>query len=239
MKSRSLILLVGCLWLALILGCVGAGPPKTQTNCVWSAEHPPDIRGVKLGMNLDQVQKQFPQIKAANPDEFGLIEIYLKNKTFSRPKSSIHPTMVERIKNEWSGDVVDPAQYPQFKGIFGMEIGVLDGKVTSIMVIYPDETLPDEDFRKRVKETYNLPDEVEKSSPVSCNDLEIRTGHLLREINYGTGFFERDVVDWAKSFSVVDKNADAVLQKRKDQKAENKAKAKREEQERKAREFKP
>ncbi len=208
-----------------------------KTECVLSIEQSPVLRGLKLGMSMDQVQKQFPRMIIKPPNEFGLTQLLLENKTVTKigDIGSMHLS----LKEDYS---VDPALYPAFKDIYGVQVDILDGRVTSIDVLYPKKELSLDDFRKRVKETYNLSDSFLKNGSVACDGFEISTEYLSYSFNPGitpnsSWYNVSDNVGFILRFSET-KTRD-VLKRRETQKARQEEEAERKKREGKVNGFKP
>ena len=96
-------------------------------QCALRAGQLPEVRGLRLGMTAAELKARYPRLEIGPADEFGQAKVGL-----------------------WSNQLaqVDAAA---FKGVFGLGLGLLDGRVVEFGLTY--ESLPWKDLAQFVAKT--------------------------------------------------------------------------------------
>lgn len=107
---------------------------RTAPTCSLKLAQAPAIRGLRLGMTVDQVSEFFPQVKSAKEDMVGIAQAGRIPIALSRKKSD-------------------------FEGIEAFSFGFLDQRLTSLGVEYDKSVTWDnvDQFTNRLSEALGLP----------------------------------------------------------------------------------
>jgi hypothetical protein len=138
------------LLLAIVLGTASVVPgqtPSTAGDCKLTMANAPAIRGLRLGMTIDQALAVFPGAQADSDLKAMLARDYFGSQTA----------------------YVDPANYEskgEFVGVNTIHFSFLDGRLTSFSILYKGpEWNSDEQFAAKVAEALSLPG-VESWKPI-------------------------------------------------------------------------
>jgi hypothetical protein len=131
------------LLLATVLGAAsvvaGQTPSATAGDCKLTVAQAPGIRGLRLGMTIDQTLAVFPSAQADSEVRRQLGRDYFGSQSAS----------------------VDPAKYEskeKFVGVNSINLSFLDGRLTNFSILYKGpEWKSDEQFAASVAEALNLP----------------------------------------------------------------------------------
>lgn len=183
----------------LILPTPIAGHLQNESMCTLTISESPAIRGIKLGMSVDQLLSLFPGSHERDHNKRAL------------ENSQAHPNFgIARLgfqPSEYSSAVQE-----RFAGISWISVVAFDGQITEIMVSYQDPPKgprwPHVDlFIAKLVETFGLPDLAEwlstgvQSKTLKCSGFELRAGALsggsfwLINRNYIDTWTERTAAD--------------------------------------------
>jgi hypothetical protein len=168
----------------------------------------PEIRGLRLGLELSRVQDIFPSLRNLTTDEFGVIK-------------------------EGNVPVVQAADRSKYAGIdfFGLEF--LDGHLTSIYVAYDGSATwkSADEFAAKVSESLSLPNAWKKVIVTDKTMARIPTYvHLLDHQRYMecNGFEVRAGIDpeyFHSNVSITGLGAEGVIKRRQMRREEEKRQA--------------
>lgn len=187
----------------------------SQPTCANSARDL-NMRGLRLGMNLEEVRARVPRLSVRQPDQFGYTEVVIRpTRSGPGPES--------------------------LKGVTGAVLDFLDGRLFYILMVY-DNSVPwnsADQFISRISSALNLTGEWE-----TYPEIHPYRGEALKTLNCGkyqfiAGFI---VSDDYKKLPVIywyDDSARNALRDRKDSEAEKLRRKKLQEEEEKRRAFKP
>jgi hypothetical protein len=96
-------------------------------QCALNAGQLREVRGLRLGMSAAELKARYPRLEAGPPDEFGQARVRL-----------------------WS-DQLAQVDASAFRGVFGLSLGLLDGRVVEFVLTY--ENLPWKDLAQFVAKT--------------------------------------------------------------------------------------
>lgn len=96
-------------------------------QCALKGGQLPEVRGLRLGMTAAELKTRYPRLEVGAPDEFGQAKAMLWRDQLAQ---------------------VDAAA---FKGVFGLGLGLLDGRVVEFGLTY--ENLPWKDLAQFVAKT--------------------------------------------------------------------------------------
>ena len=96
-------------------------------QCALKAGQLPEVRGLRLGMTAAELKARYPRLEVGPADEFGQAKVMLWRDQLAQ---------------------VDGAA---FKGVFGLSLGLLDGRVVEFGLTY--ESLPWKDLAQFVAKT--------------------------------------------------------------------------------------
>ena len=231
MKYKFLLNLLVILNILFLTGC-----KNEKAVCPFDIKQLPQLHGFSLGMRIDDIRKLFPRITIKPPNEFGITRLTIVRKSVGVLDS------VGKVDLTLSRDyAVDPVQYPEFKDIYGVRLELLDGKVTQIGILYPKNDLKMEEFKRRIKETYKLPNMFLEDGGINCDGFKINTLPLSYSINPGvpnTSWYNiRNEVGFI--FHVSDTTAENTLSQREKKKEDAERAKELADREKKVREFKP
>ena len=152
------------LLLAIVLGTAsvvpGQTPSITASDCKLTVAQAPAIRGLRLGMTIDQALAVFPGAKTDSDVRARLARDY-----FGSQSAQVMPAQYE------SGE--------KFVGVNSIYLSFLDGRLTSFSINYKGpEWKSDEQFAASVAEALNLPGVGSwKSAPnvlqLACDGFQI------------------------------------------------------------------
>jgi hypothetical protein len=131
------------LLVAIVLGSAsvvpGQTPSTTAGDCKLTVAQAPALRGIRLGMTIDQTLAVFPGAQADSDVRARLARDYFGSQSA----------------------YVDPAKYEskeEFGGVNFINLSFLDGRLTSFSISYKGpEWRSDEQFAARVAESLSLP----------------------------------------------------------------------------------
>ncbi|HEX8174071.1 MAG TPA: hypothetical protein VF543_03010 [Pyrinomonadaceae bacterium] len=223
------VTLLLCLLAVMQQGCEQKLVSQQETpkaKCTTDKSQSPEARGFRLGMSLDQIQKRFSGLKVNDADEFGMTKIVLEGSKSVPSDRDVSTIYSDRI-------LVNTSRFPEFMEVQVVALGLMDNRVTSIDITYPDEPKwgAYDVFAAHVAKSFNLPDEKDWNhgqgmSSITCNGFDVWAGFRVRTINRETA----DVR--AYPFILIkDNDADKMLEERKQ--------AKREKEKEKLKDFKP
>jgi hypothetical protein len=124
-----------------------------SNKCTLDLDHAPEVRGFRLGMTLDSIRSRFPDLSNVTPDKLGSTRIVFenaaRNEGLKREPSSRPDAVVLRV---------DSSRYPEFSGSRKTRLQLVDNHVSSIEVVYSDDTKWKslEEFLKSVAESLKV-----------------------------------------------------------------------------------
>ena len=111
------------------------GESGCSNKCELDLDHAPEVRGFRLGMTLDSIRSRFPDLPDVTPDKLGSTKIVFENAAMNeglkRGPSTRSDAVVLRV---------DPSRYPEFSGGRKTRLELVDDRVSSIEVVYSDDT---------------------------------------------------------------------------------------------------
>lgn len=144
--------------LVFTLTCYLTGAAQNKT-CTLKLSQAPEIRGLRLGMEIKQVLSLLPQLDIKPADEFG----------YSHTNFSFYQMTDEELKRlKFDG-----------KGISSIGLDFLDGKLISLMVMYADTVrwASLDEFASKLNASFNLPGVWQSNGfdkSLTCDGFEIR-----------------------------------------------------------------
>lgn len=112
----------------LVFVCAVTGAAQSSGGqCALRAGQLPEVRGLRLGMTTGELKARYPRLAVGPSDEFGQAKVMLWRDELAQ---------------------VDAAA---FKGVFGLGLGLLDGRVVEFGLTY--ERLPWKDLGQFVEKT--------------------------------------------------------------------------------------
>lgn len=183
----SLSLIAISLFCILLIpsGCTSNQQVSQQEapQCTLEKSQAPELRGFRLGMDLNQIQKRFSGLKVKEADEFGLRKIVLEgSKTVPADKD---------VSDIYSTDraLVNTTRFPEFADINIIVLELMDDHITSIDITYPHEPPwgTYDVFAAHIAKSLNLPDEKEwrhhqGMASVTCRGFEVWAGFRVRTV---------------------------------------------------------
>jgi len=131
------LLLNLCFFVLLFSSCAVKKP------CTLKLEQAPELRGLKLGMTLQEIQKKYPNVPPSREVGYG--------KSF---------LSIETVK------------YPELKDVKYLELELVDEKIVKISAYYPkDLNWKAEELSKRTAEVMKLDGDWEKSSSLEYRSM--------------------------------------------------------------------
>ena len=124
MTNKLRLLLFG-LAASLHLACAASEPWTVKM------EQSPELRGFRLGMSLQDIQKRFPGFPTVSANQFGLATVEVSN-TYVR-------NVIDRPAGENVISLVSASSFPELSGVKHVELKLLDGRLTEVTVYYPDD----------------------------------------------------------------------------------------------------
>lgn len=192
---------------------VGKGGTTEQSRCDLTPERSPEVRGLRLGMDLREV--------AAHFSVSGL------------PKADLCGRLALRL--DWGAELLgQPAARPQhLAGVRRAGLGFLDGRLAYFRVIYKREAAPLklDEFRLTLSESLRLPGRWRRASNEVLGDqsYSIACDGFTAAAGYHVGPYV-EVIDEAALRTLLGRDAETRLRRLREGEAER---------ERRRREFKP
>lgn len=234
MKTIILILLitVSC---ALPL-CAQSKTESKQTKCTLALDRAPELRGLRLGASQATVLARFPGTSLEKPDKFGLAQLRLTvidtgaGTRVMRRDRAVEADITSTPGAE-SAFIIDAAKFPPLKGVRGIRLRFVDGRLAYARVAYDDSVKWDsvDEFVMTVAKALSLP--VEWSSPddsgSASKQRELRCDGFVVTADVSADSTDTRI---AAQLSVEDLTATKTVEKRQDdatQKAQQAEDAKR------------
>jgi hypothetical protein len=136
LSALSLIALASFTW--------AQGNGAQSARCVLTLAQAPELRAFRLGLNQDRVVARFPGLSFERPDEFGLTKVKLimmgheayPGGTVGRDRA------VQMVTAASTADgrsfLVDSSKYPDLKGVNGIRLRFVDGRISYLQVGYDE-----------------------------------------------------------------------------------------------------
>jgi hypothetical protein len=166
--SAAALALLACAVAVVQLGC--------HRPCTLGVERAPELRGFRLRMSVEDVQKRFPGFTAPAADEFGLAKVTVRTGSSASGLSRMSGAGVV---------LLDPARFPELAETDSVKLDIVDGRVASIAVFYGGgiRWRSSDEFRSKVSEPLNLNGSWESTSwsrtvkSMSCGGLLVYAGY--------------------------------------------------------------
>ncbi len=184
-KNKNWTILKTILWVTIVsLLFIGCQSPNQIRNCATQLSEVSDIRGFKIGMPLDEINKKFSGIKPkpsySNPEFSSEIEI--KSFSFGDDYSYSDGTFSANTE-----------RHPELAGVDKVTLQFIENKVSMIRVSY-DETKDisfDDTFFQKLSETLNLKDNwlpassenYERAKTIRCKDYTVKAEVYIKDID--------------------------------------------------------
>jgi hypothetical protein len=124
-----------------------------QGQCALTIEQSPDVRGLRLGMTLDQVREVFPELPDPPPDEFGWAGYRINGVE----KKDVE---IQQARSEGVYIIarVDIDRHPETKGVY-LRIELVDQHLSLLKVHYVggEKWTAASDFTRQINRTFGLP----------------------------------------------------------------------------------
>ena len=154
------LLFSGC----FLLACSKPVPPndKFDGRCQLRVEQSPEVRGLRLGMTLEEVKKRYPALEIPAADEASGTDIE-----------------VNKYGPNWRGDLGF-----NLEGVNRINFSSVDGRVSRISIHYErkPERISREEFSSLLSETFNLPSFIDR---LECYDFRVIA--YAGMVDYGLG----------------------------------------------------
>jgi hypothetical protein len=171
---RAVLLLSFTAALILSFQLTSEAQQSTAPPCTLNVEELPEIRGFKLGMTLEDIRRRHPKFKIPEPDETGYAEMtYSVSYYLSYGEESL-------INEE------------DRKGITGIKVAFLDGKLVRLRIIYDDSVkwkdVPE--FLQAMIRALKLPDAKfwinhdADTAQLNCNNVVVQV-RLIQDARNG------------------------------------------------------
>jgi hypothetical protein len=144
MMTKMIRILLFSFLVILQLSCASEKP------CTLKLEQAPELRGLRLGMSVSDIQKRFPGFPAVSGNEVGIATV------------EISDIFVRNVLDQPIGDkvvsFVSAGPFPELKGIKHIELKLTDGRVTEITVYYARDInwKSADEFAQKTSETLKL-----------------------------------------------------------------------------------
>lgn len=167
-------------WLALFLllavsamsACSKAQPPNDKFDglCKLRIEQSPELRGLRLGMTVEEVKRRFPALEIPPADEIGGTGLEMG-----------------RYSPDWRGD-----RGLNFEGLNGIGFSFLDGRLSRLSLRYErkPERISQEEFSSLLSKTFDLPFFIDR---LECYDFRVVADARLVGHGYGPELYLEDV----------------------------------------------
>jgi hypothetical protein len=158
MKVRTLIFAT-----LLVLSCALTASAQGTVQCALKLAHAPELRGVRLGMTLSQLQARYPKMEVGAADNLGQLRVNLMGDVLAR---------------------IDPAA---FNGVDHLSLYFIDNRLIGFSILYPN--LPWKDlnqFVARMNEALKLTGSWkgnDDAQTLDCEGFQVRAGRY----SYTTG----------------------------------------------------
>jgi hypothetical protein len=157
MKSRLFSIL-----LALVASVAVAGSSRAQSVCKL-----PEIRGLAVGMTIDDIRAHFPKFTMPKPNRYGYAQI---SRDFTLERG-----MYESTTSDEPVVKTDRLEGMDISGLAGFGISFLDGRLVTLVVSYKTEWGDVTQFVQAFSAPLKLPG-PEAWSKVDSNTLQIQCG---------------------------------------------------------------
>lgn len=132
-----------------------------EAKCSLTVADSPELRGFRLGMPLEEVQRRFPGTTYSTSSDYlglGLPRVVLGSRD---PQDPIERSLLEgrRVYVYPDVTVFDATQFPEYEGVSRITLGFVDNRVRVIELLYHDDGAwkDNEAFVKAIAERLNLP----------------------------------------------------------------------------------
>lgn len=241
--------------LAIALGCIliASSPATAQgssrryipeseskdvrkVRCSSELSQAPELRGFRLGMDIEQVSARFPTLKIAPADEFGFSQIELKFQS-----GHIYGLSDVLMEDETSASI-NRSRFSGFDGIKFIRFKALDNHIFFLKITYDDTVKWNgvDEYVAQVSKTLNLSGSWttisgagEVGSAAQTKTLDCAGFRITAGIG-GYGIISDAGIEYS-ILALEDLNSESILEKRR---TEAEQQQQREEQERR-RSFKP
>jgi hypothetical protein len=158
-------------WVRLfVLSLIVLNYAACSQPCALTLEQAPELRGFRLGMNLEQIQRRFQGFPNPPANEFGLATVI------------IDPTVRNEVRSNTGYTFIDASRYPDFNGVDRIYLKIVDGHVAEIEVYYKNDLnwRSVDDFVARTSESLNLRGswrtQNEDYKSLSCSGFSVYAG---------------------------------------------------------------
>jgi len=103
---------------------------KTEQPCTIKLEQSPELRGLRLGMPVSDIQRRFPGFPTPNADQLGLARVAISNS--DSKTAPLYP-------GEGALNFVNASPWPELNQLKYAELELLDGRLVEINVYYPND----------------------------------------------------------------------------------------------------
>lgn len=152
--------------------CSKTQPPndKFDGRCRLRIEQSLEVRGLRLGMTVEEVKKRFPALEIPSADEAGDTGLE-----------------VNKYGPNWRGDLG-----LNLEGVNRIGFSALDGRVRRISLQYErkPERISREEFSSLLSETFNLPSFVDR---LECYDFRVVADARMIDHGFGPELYLEDV----------------------------------------------
>lgn len=130
----------------LVLSLIALTYVACSQPCTLTLEQAPELRGFRLGMNLEQIQRRFQGFPNPPANEFGLATVI------------IDPTARDEVRPNTGYTFMDASRYPEFNGIDRIYLKIVDDYLAEIEVFYTNDLnwSSVDEFVSRTSEAFNL-----------------------------------------------------------------------------------
>jgi hypothetical protein len=212
-----------------------------NAKCTLTLAQAPELRGFRLGMNQERVLARFPGISVERVDAFGLTKVRLTLMNHDDyPGGSVGRDRGVQIDiaagtTEGRSFLVDSSRFPDLKGVNGIRLRFIDGRISYLQMGYDDSVVWNDvdEFVRAISKPLGLAGNWQRSSDSdNTKEKELPCDGFL--IMAGLGGDTRDYHVGAQ-LSLEDVVASRMIEKRQ---SDQKEKVKRQEEERR-KTFKP
>jgi hypothetical protein len=118
--------------------------------CTVTLEQSPELRGLRLGMSLSDIQKRFSGFPFVSANQFGVATVEIS--------SAYASNVLDKPIRDDIVSLLSASSFPDLKGVKHVELKLLDGRLIEISFFYPNDLTwkSADEFVKKTAEALKL-----------------------------------------------------------------------------------